>query len=333
MTEAPDVFLEPWRTPAIFHRDEDICSFVTRMAAMGAMSAQDFVVKYLGQEDVGLAHIPFNRIAVTRLAILSGNALEDLLANAIGGTSEAPGNIRRRGYFRGVKMHQAWIGTQKRIAPGKLLADGGEPYVRVAWRFPALPCDLETGEMLISRCPGCGEQLRWEATEVAICHSCRFDLRHSRKAYADGQTLQAARTLAGPLGLGDKALAGQPLDLPPPFNDLTLEQQMKVLGWCAQLDGMLRRTGTSSSVLNSVVGLRVAQQWPNAMSELVILTARQSWNTDEKALLVLPDLMSTLQVGELKKSILPQAIEQMRLALKDQGKLPSTGRPAKYVDI
>ncbi|MBE7731669.1 hypothetical protein [Devosia faecipullorum] len=333
MTMEPDVFLEPWRTPAVFYHDEDICSLVARMAAMGAMSVRDFVVRYLGQKELDPAHLPFNLTAVTRLAILSGNPLEDLLANAIGGTSEAPGDIRHRGLFRGVKMHQAWIGTQKRIAPGKLLADGDDPYVRLAWRFPALPCDIETGEMLVTRCPRCVEQLRWEATEVAFCHSCRFDLRQARQAYADGETLQATRTLAGPLGLGEKALAGQPLDLPPPFGDLTLEQQVKVLGWCAQLDGMLRRTGTSSSFLNAVVGLRVAQQWPQAMSELVILTARQSWETDEKALLVLPHLVKTLQVGELKKSILPQAIELMRLAIKDRGKPPSTGRPAQYVDI
>jgi len=52
----------------------------------------------------------------------------------------------------------------------RCLTQDAVPYERLLWSFRPIPVCLEHGCVLVSRCPACTKQLRWDRQNVALCH-------------------------------------------------------------------------------------------------------------------------------------------------------------------
>lgn len=80
--------------------------------------------------------------------------------------------------FFGHHLHRADFSQFRRVAPRALRA---AEYQRAIWSVRWLPCDPETMESLIDRCPVCHVNLAWHMTRgVSFCHRCtgpKTDLR------------------------------------------------------------------------------------------------------------------------------------------------------------
>ena len=88
------------------------------------------------------------------------------------------------------------ISTQvRRISPTSLSRG---LYHRALWDLKVLPVCTESGELLISTCPGCGKPLKWKSTELALCGQpdCRFDLREVPSTFIQDEHLHQIRFLS-----------------------------------------------------------------------------------------------------------------------------------------
>lgn len=310
-----EYILTPWRKPAPFHADEDALSLVVRMAAYGGMPLEEFVSTYLNASAGWLIYLPFKMAVIRRLAAMASVNLEHLAANACAGTIEAPVfDSGRPRHFRGQTLPLDWISLHKRVAPGMLRLDGDDPYIRLAWRFAALPCDPTTGEMLLSRCPSCAGRLGWETTKVGICHRCRFDVRTCAPTFADTQVLADVRAIAGALGLIDEIEAG-PMKLPEPLGDLNLEQQLSMLQWCARLGGLLEGTALTGGVATAYAGIKIARAWPKPLREAADLLIRQLDEYQRNPLEALTEMLKDVKPPELEASMIEQAADAISDAM------------------
>lgn len=97
--------------------------------------------------------------------------LQKLLANS---------QVRSRQFvsFFGHHLQRADFSQFRRVSPRALRA---AEYQRAIWSVRWLPCDPETMERLIDRCPVCHSNLGWQTTRgVSFCHRCtgpKTDLR------------------------------------------------------------------------------------------------------------------------------------------------------------
>jgi hypothetical protein len=154
----------PWRSSVKHHPEEAIGSLVIRLAPKGLLTPGEFLKYHFNRDDrlppVDLATDPE---ALKELALIGSFDVEELYRAAwktIGLTIE----------FLGRKLPREWFSPQdRRLAPGVLRADGDDPWIRNEWQIRALPCDLETGEIVIERCVNCGELLTWAFIIAFVC--------------------------------------------------------------------------------------------------------------------------------------------------------------------
>lgn len=259
--------LRRWRRVPEFHDDEDPVSYIVRLARFQLLTLQQLFGLYLGLK---LRDIPDlgNQPAVwPGISVITGHDLATFERNC---WRRAPLPFV---IFRGRRMGDSWISNSFRLAPGVIASDGEAPYARLSWRFPALPCDLDTGELLISRCPFCDGLYSWTSTlKLLRCSNCRRDVRRATPRFAAPEVLRMARELAAAIGL----IPGPGLDLPAPFGDLDLSVKLRLLEWCASFGGLLRRDGMLPTTQNALYGLTVAQRWPQDLELAVDLLFRQS---------------------------------------------------------
>jgi len=211
-----------------------------------------------------------------------------------------------------------------------LAKDGDHPYVRLAWRFPAIAFDLASQELLINHCPSCGKQLSWyQIQSVYRCQSCQFDLRNCTPVVAPQEFVEATRQLAGSIGL----LPGKPLKLAYPFQTNDLPTTMLVLEWCAHFDGLMRLDHTSQTVVNASRGLRVAETWPASLELAVDLLFRQD-RSEKFEFSVLQPALKSLPTSEMRIEAMQQLAQIMlRPEFRERERPPDYSRPRwKYFD-
>ncbi|WP_299749948.1 hypothetical protein [Devosia sp.] len=307
------------------------------MATYGDMSIDEFKSRYLDAAHDWLIYLPFKMEVLRRLGVIANVALVPLADNACAGTVDVPAS--RSGspkHFRGRTLPDGWISLDKRVAPGMLRSDGDDPYIRLAWRFSAFPCDPITGETLLNRCPSCSANLNWDTKKIESCHQCRFDLRNAPPSFADTQVLQDVRAIAGAIGLIDGVKAG-PIDLPAPLGDLDLEQQLSVLQWCARLRGAVERTGTSGGPATAHMGLKIARAWPAPLLEVADLLLRQYDAGQREQYPILVEMLDGVSPHTLRDLMIEQASEAMSaawFAVRDRYASTWRGKPRpEYMDL
>jgi len=321
-----DVFSRPWRFPAFYHEDEDINSLVVRMAANGCMTSAEFVRHYL-KADIGMFNEGSYQLSALRLlAIMACVDEGSILRNAVVSLKwSQTGRPAFAAQFRGGLMSGGGSFMKKRVAPSMLKADGAQPYVRVAWRFHTLVADPTTGEVLQSHCPNCLRNLLWRSSKLCICHHCRFDIREAAPVFLAERELVAIRKLARALGLLGTAPT-QPLKLPPPFEDLTLDQQLGALAWLAGLRGRMEGTLLTASVSNIYLGLELAENWERTVRQLVALVFRQTAGEPKDIVRDLLRHFDSIPNQQLKATIIAAVAQQAAIVAPDHTFVPTWHR-------
>ena len=309
-----DDFLQPWRRPAPLRPDEHLNSMVVRMARYGGMSVSDFRVKYLARKP-GL-DVAYDPVAIHRLSVIAGQ-LHVLLNNPV-----RPNRDRAE--------QTPW----KRVAPAILASDGTEPYARRAWSFRAFPCDLETGEVLLKHCPHCRNVLRWDAERIEICDTCRFDLRGHPPTYWPEREVADMRTLAQGMGYGLlRDVRDAPIDLPAPFDVLTPDEKLEALAWCAQLGGLIDRSGTAGSQRTAYLGLPIARSWPYPLHQIADLLTRQVKADFYGAIGVLLHHIRHKLPPSLNDAVVLEATKALDAARKTNSRPASAAFPRQYLAL
>lgn len=303
-----DRFLEPWRLPALFHPDEDVCSLALRMAERGSMTSKQFVDNYLSGKGLGLSDVAMSDRMLQRLAVIAGIDEQALRWNAlIGGDRKGPLRSQAPIVFRGVSLPSGAFTTRKRIAPGVLAAEGKDAYVRLSWRFQFMPCDPETGEALIARCGACSQYLRWGLCHLWQCDRCGHDLRKDDPVYLSDNDWTATGRLAQALGLTGIGTP-TPLSLPEPFAQLPLQDQLAAMVWLASFRGLVEGTRLSATPDNLYLGLSLAEDWPNTIRQVVMLIFRQTAGQYDDIVRNLVDVFKDVPGEDLKSEVIKQVI-------------------------
>jgi hypothetical protein len=182
--------------------DESIQSLAIRLAPRALVTPDELLRFGLGHA-AGLPSLSTDGNAIDCLSELGGFNLDDVRNRGV-----SPATIGCLVYKREVPFD--WVNLEvRRLAPGVLINDGDTPFHRLAWQLNALDCDLDAGEVLLERCPQCGELLRWgNIATVVDCGNCHFDIRRAPLRYVPADHLSSARKLYAFM-----------LRLGPPFQD------------------------------------------------------------------------------------------------------------------
>ncbi len=234
------------------------------------MSANEFIGLYLKSASE-LYGMPYDSKALMRLAAIVGQEPEFTLK--IAAADAAPLPEIESGCRSSVPVG-TYSSGYRRVAPGMMRGDGETPYARLAWSVAAFPCDLVTGEILVSRCPACGKELTWHTDRICQCDSCPFDVRDIEPIFCPHEELADIRVIAGMMGWQDYGGAQRPA-LPEPFGSLPANDLVAALGWCAYLQGVLDRSGIGADAAHAHLGLPVALAWPTPLDQLASLMTRQ----------------------------------------------------------
>jgi hypothetical protein len=164
----------------------------------------------------------------------------------------------------GREMPDQWLTPiKRRLAPGRLAADGDTPFARVHWQLNVFSCDVETGEFLIDRCPNCQAYLQWNnVISIADCASCNFDLRQAEVTKVPDDTWQAARQFYKYL------LSNQP-KLAEPFSQLDDLSIFNAMEWFAYFVDLRVGKFLRPSVYNALAGFAPLQDWPASFDRTI----------------------------------------------------------------
>lgn len=246
----------------VAHPDEDPASLIVRLAGSHFLRPTELFKLYLGQSSSLLADVGTQSQILEQVDTIAGYGREFLLSL---GWQRCAGKTV---VFRGVSLPTNWIDEARRVAPGVLAQDGDDPYCRLSWRFPALPFDLESNEVLINRCPSCHRYLTWiNVTSVHRCQACSYDLRLATPMFATAHDVEPANRLASALGF----VAGTAIRYPYPFDTGDHASSMRLLEWAAWFAGLMSLDLTRHSVVNAT-----RETWPAALELAADLVFRQS---------------------------------------------------------
>jgi hypothetical protein len=207
-------------------------------------------MKYgLGMQIASLSALPGNDDAIRCLSVLGSFDLDDLLMR--GWKFENGGAV-----WFGRDLPETWLTPHKRrLAPGKLVSDGNEPFHRGPWQLNVFDCDLEGGEKLIDTCPQCGVELSWiNACTIFNCQGCGFDLRHVPATNAQAPELEIARRFFA-LYCGD-------FELPSPFDAMDFRSVCYGMEWFAHFRSIWMGQFLTATVQNALFGLEALELWP-----------------------------------------------------------------------
>jgi hypothetical protein len=248
----------PWRQSVKQHDGEAIASLVIRLAPVGLLTPGEFL-KYHFDRDGRMppTDIGDDRDAVENLALIGGFDV-DLLYRSMW---KLFGSITE---FAGRRLPAGWFKPElRRLAPGRMCADGDDPWVRNEWQIRALPCDLETGEIIIERCVRCSESLAWGGIkDVCSCGTCGFDQRQSKPHYAPADVLTASKDLG-------RYLRGESFGLPYEMAALADHEFLSLISWLAYFVALPECVSIRPSPHDAVTGFRLMKQWPHCFDGTV----------------------------------------------------------------
>ena len=164
--------------------------------------------------------------------------------------------------FLGRKLPREWFSPEdRRLAPGVLRADGDDPWIRNEWQIRALPCDLETGEIVIERCVNCGELLTWAFIHsVCLCGECGYDQRRVRPRYAPKDILSGARELGS-------FLRGYAHNIQGELAALEDQDFLALVTWLPYFVALPDCVRVRPSPRDAVTGFRLAKLWPHSFDD------------------------------------------------------------------
>lgn len=294
--------LHRWRSIPVLHDDEDICSYIVRLAAHSFMTPNQLLKLYIGSGSKPLANMPLAPQHYERIGLITGHSSADLHRAGLSRTAEAGAFCA----FNEATIPAPWVSFSRRLAPGRMVADGDAPYTRVAWRFTSLSCDLSSGEHLLSRCPECGSKLTWHGQTMITTCSCGYDIRKVVPRFVDPATLEQERRLAGLFGLTGKARTIAPF--PDPFCGHDMTTTAHLLEWCGYFEGLLRKDRMGLGPSAAARGLDVAQAWPATLElalELYVRTSRGEGGPT----ISFNDVAKRIRTSSVRKAILKQMAE------------------------
>lgn len=255
-----------WDFPPPAHEDEDPASIIVRVAEDHFFRTTDLFALYFQRTPELLSDVGNHPLILEQVHTLAGYGADFLRSLS---WNRVPG---KKVLFRGQALPSDWIGEGRRVAPGVLANDGDNPYIRLSWRFPAMPFDLKTTEMLIERCPSCFSPLTWRrCRSVCHCQNCQYDLREVRPVHAVHEAVLPVRRLAAHIGL----LPGEKIALPRIFDTEDTASTLKVLEWAAWFGGLCRLDATIATASNASRGIEVAESWPVYLELAADLLFRQ----------------------------------------------------------
>jgi hypothetical protein len=137
----------PWLKTIPQFDDEAIASVAVRLAPMGRIDADKLLRLHLDMRWESVSAIAGKPEAIAELAALGSFDLQRLSMGAWK-------LFKDRVEFLGREL--GWfLRERRRVAPARLAADGNDARIRNLWLVSAVPCDVESGEVLLDRCPSC----------------------------------------------------------------------------------------------------------------------------------------------------------------------------------
>jgi hypothetical protein len=248
----------PWLKTVSQFDDEAIASVAVRLAPMGRIDADKLLRLHLDMPWESVSAIAGKPEAVAELAALGSFDLQRL---SIGAYKIFKDRIE----FLGRELPVGWfLPERRRVAPARLAADGNDARIRNRWLVSAFPCDVESGEVLLDRCPSCINLLGWRnMTNVWSCQICDFDMRTARPKACPHEIVAAAKELADYIFDYD-------LRLPGPLGDLSSVDILKLSGWMAYFRAIPQELFLGITVKNAAAGFSQLKRWPCSFDEIVL---------------------------------------------------------------
>jgi hypothetical protein len=285
----------PWLSTVQQFDDEAIASVAVRLAPMGKISTDTLLRLHLGMIDQSISTIATRPDAIAELAALGSLNLGRLSLGAWKA-------FKDRTEFLGYELPVGWlVPERRRVAPGRLAADGENARIKNTWLLSGMPCDLETGEVLLDRCPACFNLLGWRNLQhVWSCQVCKIDLRSIAPKPCPLETFTAAKELA-------RYLFDREIRLPAPVDALPSLDILKLSAWLSHFRALSGELSLAIAPKNAPAGFFQLKRWPLSFDEIVFDRMGASTSQD----LAKGDLISRMKAaGDLMISVdrLPSAV-------------------------
>lgn len=247
----------PWLKTVRQFDDEAIASVAVRLAPVGRIDADKLLRLHLDMRWESVSAIAGKPEAVAELAALGSFDLRKLSI----GTWKI---FKDRIEFLGRELPVGWfLPERRRVAPARLAADGNDARIRNLWLVSAFSCDIETGEVLLDRCPSCINLLGWRnLTNVWSCQICGFDMRTATPKICPRENVASAKALA------DYIFDSKP-GLPTPLDDLSSVDILKLSGWLAYFRAIPQELLLGITAKNAAAGFLQLKRWPGSFDEVV----------------------------------------------------------------
>jgi hypothetical protein len=261
-------------------QDESLLGFMARMGSENGRTRLVAVASIIDLHFKNIAELPFKKFDLNLLAALLGIAPQEVKQRlySIRRLRKNEGNWTT--FFDEFARRKYISTTIRRFCPA---AWNRVPYHRAIWDVKAIPCCLETGQMLLDRCP-CGKILRWGPTDLTQCGSttCRIDLREVAPSQVDPTDLAELRILRNLLSpdhesrsqvrayLPDRmaALSGAEILELAIFFGLVSSHPNGGETFCARRRSLATGNFISWTAHELAVGANVIRRWPASFHEL-----------------------------------------------------------------
>lgn len=254
----------PWLRTIEQFEDEAIASIAVRLAPMGRTDTDTLLSLHLGMTDQSVSTIASRTDAIAELAALGSFDHTKL-------SKGAWRMFKDRTEFMGCVLPVGWLAPERRrLAPGRMAADGKNARIKNAWLLSGLICDIETGETLLDRCPKCLNLLAWRnLPNVWSCQVCKLDLRSVAPRQSPPEIVAAAKELA-------RYLFDHDLELPAPVSNLSCLDVLKFAAWLSYFRWLAEDLSLAISPKNTPAGFLQLKRWPASFDEIVLQKMRAS---------------------------------------------------------
>lgn len=249
------------RRTVVPYPGEDIRSVAARYAALKRLSVLDLMAAGLKSKDKDLTSLPLKTDHLEAFGELAGIDLQRMRHAAFGQGEDGFELLGSRASIDMIVPH--W----RRIAPGKLRSDGDDPWIRGHWQITCLPCDPDTGEVLLHICTECGATLSWlNFDAVHRCQRCHFDLRRIEPRIACAMDRDLAALMVGVLRRDPSALER----MPPMVQRVPTAQQVQFFAWLGALRTLVNGVEIPMEGFATFEGFGSALAFPASFNRMVV---------------------------------------------------------------